>query len=73
MLISDYELGRYKLAIGIFNIPHKDFLEIYLGSFGFQGRSSYLTFQETVNKDIAKLEGWKTNALSKARSIVLIQ
>ena len=58
---------------GIFNINHSDSLGKYLGCPVFQKRPNRSTFQDLINRAATKLEGWKTNCLSKARRIVLIQ
>ena len=62
-----------ELVAIIFNIPHRESLDRYLGYPVFQGRSSYSTFQEIINKATTKLEGWKPNCLSKAGRTILIQ
>jgi len=62
-----------QLVTVIFKIPHRESLGKYLGCPVFQGRPSYSTFQEIINKVTTKLEGWKANYLSEAGRTILIQ
>jgi len=46
-----------QLVTAIFNIPHRESLGKFLGCPIFQGRPSYSTFQEIINKVTTKLKG----------------
>ena len=66
-------LANKELVTAIFNIRQRESLYKYLGCPVFQGQPSSSTFEEIINKETAKLEGWKANYLSKASRMILIQ
>ena len=70
---TNANISHREVVAGIFNITHSDSLAKYLGCPIFQKRSNVATFQELVDKAMAKLVGWKANCLSKVGRTVLIQ
>jgi len=62
-----------QLVAGIFNFCHSESLGKYLGYPVFQHRTNRNIFQGIINKATTKLEGWKSNCLSKVGPAVLIQ
>jgi len=62
-----------QVVSSVFNITHQDSLGKYLGCPVFQGRPNTATFLDLVNKTASKLQPWKTNHISKAGRVALIQ
>jgi len=66
-------LIQKQIVIAILNTPRRESLGKYLDCPVFQGHPWNTTIQEIINRAITKLDGWKTNCLSKVGRSVLIQ
>jgi len=62
-----------QVVSSVFNITHQASLGKYLGCPIFQGRPLKATFSELTSKTAAKLQLWKTQHISKAGRVALIQ
>jgi len=62
-----------QIVSSVFNITQQSSLGKYLSCPVFQGRPNKVTFSDLTNKTAAKLQHWKTQHISKAGRVALIQ
>ena len=62
-----------QIVSSVFNIKQQSTLGKYLGCPVFQGRPTKVTFSDLTNKTAAKLQHWKTQHITKAGRVALIQ